>query len=63
MENPRNQISELHFGDFSDSADFQCWKVKTEVCSCSGCSVLATLWIKEEEVAKSVGDLFDVVVN
>ena len=41
MENPRNQISELHFGDFSDSADFQCWKVKTEVCSCSGCSVIA----------------------
>ena len=32
-QNPRNQISELHFGNFPDSAYFQCWKVKTEVCS------------------------------
>ena len=26
MENPRNSITELHFCNFPDSGDFQCWK-------------------------------------
>ena len=58
-EKPRNQISELHFVEFPDSSDFQCWKVnfKTEVCSNSGYLTIAMLGIKEEEIAKSVDDL------
>ena len=53
MENPRNQISEVHFDKFQDSVDFQCWKVnfKTEVCSHSGCPTIAMSRIKEVEVA------------
>ena len=53
MENPRNQISELHFGEFPDSADLQCWKVnvKTEVCADS------MLWNKTVQIATSVDDL------
>ena len=59
MVNPRNQISELHFDNFLDTSDFTCWKTNlmTEVCSCSGCSTVAMLWIKKVEVAKSVDDL------
>ena len=59
VESPRNQISQLHFGKFPDSSDFQCWKVnfKTEVCSISGYPTIAMLWTKEEEIAKSVDDL------
>ena len=59
MENLGNQISDLHFGKFPDSSDFQCWKTnfRTEVCSNSGCPTIAMLWIKEMEIAKSVDDL------
>ena len=59
MENPRNQILDLHFDKFLDTSDFQCWqlKFKTEVCSCSGGRTISMLWIKEAEVAKSVDDL------
>ena len=58
MENPRNQISELHFDKTPDSTDFLCSKIneKTEVCSCSGCPTVAMLRIKEVEVAKTVDD-------
>ena len=54
VENPRNQISELHVDKFPETSDSQCWKTsfKTEVCACSGCPTLAMLWIKEVEVAK-----------
>ena len=54
MENPRNQISELHVDKFPESANFQCRKVnfKTEVCSNSGCPTIAMLWIKEVELPK-----------
>ena len=56
IENPRNQISDLHFDEFPDSSDFKCWKTnfKTEVSSYSRCPTFAMLWIKEEKVAKSV---------
>ena len=59
MENPRNQISDLHFVKFPDSSDSQCRKTnfKTEVCSYSGSPTIAILWIKEAEIAKSVVDL------
>ena len=59
MELPRSQISELHFEKFPTPSTFQCWKTnfKTEVCSCSGYPTHAMLWIKEAEVAKSVGNL------
>ena len=59
MEFPRTRISELHFGKFPDSVDFQCWKVnfKTEVCSNSVCPTITMLWIKAVEIAKSVDDL------
>ena len=59
MENPRKQISDLHFDEFADTSDFQCWKTnfKIEECSCSGCLTVAMLWINEVEVANSVDDL------
>ena len=59
MENPRNQILDLHFDKFPDTSDFQYLHInfKTEVCSCSGCRTVSMLWIKEQEVAKSVDDL------
>ena len=59
MENPRNEISELHLDEFTDSSGFRCWKTifRTEVCSCSGFLADAMFWIKEVEVAKSVDDL------
>ena len=59
MENPRNRISELHFCNFTDSVDIQCWKVnfKTEVCSNSAWPTVTMLWIKEVEIGKSVYDL------
>ena len=59
VENPRNQISDLHFDKSPGTSDFQCWKTnfKTEACSCSGCPAIAMLWIKEVEVVKSVDDL------
>ena len=57
VELPRNQVAELHFDKFPDPPTLQCWKTnfKTEVCSCSGCPTDGMLWIKEAEVAKSVG--------
>ena len=57
MENPRNQISDLHFDKFPDSADVQCWKTnfKTEVSSNIGSPTIGMLWTKE--VAKPVDDL------
>ena len=59
MEDPRNQISELHFGKFPDSDDFQCWRVnvKTEVCVNTPFPQITMSWINEVEMAKSVDDL------
>ena len=60
VELPRTQVSEVHFDEFPDPPTFQCWKTKfkVELWSCSGCPTDAMmLWIKEEEMAKSVGDL------
>ena len=58
LENPWNQILEVHFGEFPETSDFQCLKTicKTEACSCSGCLTLAILWTEEVEVTKSVDD-------
>ena len=37
VEQPRNQVAEMHFDNFPDHSTFQGWKTsfKTEVCSCS----------------------------
>ena len=49
----------MHFDIFPETLDIQCCKTNftTEVCSCSGCSTGAVLWIIEVDVAKSVDDL------
>ena len=49
METPRYTISELHFGKFSDSSDFQCWRVnfKIEVCLCTPLLNAQMSWINE----------------
>ena len=54
VDQPRNQVSEMHFDKFPALATFQCWDTsfKTEVCSCS-----AMHWIKEVEMVESVDDL------
>ena len=58
FEQPRTQVSGMHFEKFADPSTFQCWKTsfKTEVCSCPGFLTDAVLWIKEAEVVKSVDD-------
>ena len=60
MEAPRYiTISELHFGKFPNSGDFQCWRVnfKTEVCVSTLFPQLTMSWINEVEMAKSKDDL------
>ena len=56
IEDPRNQISELHL---PDSVEFQCWKVnfKTEVYANSPCPTVTMPWTKESEIATSMDDL------
>ena len=41
LEQPRNQVSEMHFDKLHNPSTIQCWKTsfKTEVCSCSGFSL------------------------
>ena len=58
-EQPRNQVSEMHFDEFLNPSTFQCGKtsLKTEVCSCSGYPSEALRWIKEVEMVDSVEDL------
>ena len=59
VEQPRNQVSEMHFGKFPDPSTFQFWKTsfKTEVCSCSSFPTHAVLWTKEVEMVESADDL------
>ena len=55
----RLQISDPLLDKFSTPATFACWKIrfKTEVCTCSQFPTEAMLWIREVEMAESVGDL------
>ena len=59
VEQPRNQVSEMHFDKFPAPSTCQCWKTsfKTEVCSCSGYPSEAMHWMKEVEMVESVDDL------
>ena len=56
---PRYSISEMHFGKFPDSMEFQSLKVnfKTEVCASSRFPHMTMHWITEVEMAKSIDDL------
>ena len=38
VQQPRNQVSDMHFDKFPNPATFRCWKTnfKTKVCFCSG---------------------------
>ena len=58
-DQPRLQISDLHFDQFTTSATFACWKIgfKTEVCTCSQFLTEAMQWIKEVELVDSVDEL------
>ena len=58
-DQPRLQISDLHFDKFPTPAKFACWKIrcKTEVCTCSQFHTDAMQWIKEVELVDSVDDL------
>ena len=59
METPKYTISELHFGRFRDSGDFQCWRVnfKTDVCVSTPFPQLTMSWINGEEMARSTEDI------
>ena len=59
VEEPRHQVSEMHFDKFPDPSTFQCWKTsfKTGVCSCSHFPMEAMLWIKEVKTVESVDGL------
>ena len=59
MENPRNQISDLHFDKIPYSLDFQCWKTnfKTKVFAPTQVSYNRSVVVKEVDVAESVDDL------
>ena len=58
-DQPRLQISDLHFDKFPTPATFACWKIrfKTEVCICSQFPTEAMQWIKEVELVDSVDEL------
>ena len=51
-DQPRLQISDLHFDNSPTPATFACWKIrfKTEVCTCSQFATEAMQWIKEVEL-------------
>ena len=59
LDYPRFVVSEMHLGKFPDSMEFQCWNVnlKTEGCSETVDPFLTMQWIKEVEIAKSIGEL------
>ena len=59
VDYPRFPISEMHLGKFSDSMEFQSWKVnfKTEECSRTADPHLTMQWIKEVEIAKSIDEI------
>ena len=59
MDYPRIRITEWNLGEFPDSMEFQSWKVnfRTEVCLRTADSQITMLWIKEDEMAKSIGEL------
>ena len=58
-DQPRLQISDLHFDKFPTPATFACWKIrfKTEVCICSQVLTEAMQWIKQVELVDSVDEL------
>ena len=60
VEQPRNQVSEMHFDKFLNPSTFQCWKTSfdTEVCACCNFRTEdAMLWIKEVEMVEPVDGL------
>ena len=59
IETPRYAISALHFGEFPDPDDFQCWRVtfKTELCVSTSFLQLTVAWINEVKLAGSIDDL------
>ena len=59
MDYPRSPISDMHLGKFPDSMVFQSWNVnlKTETCSRRVGPHLTMQWIKEVEIAKSIGEV------
>ena len=61
MEAPGFSISELHFGKFPDSGDFQCWRgnFKTEVSVIPPFPQLTMSWTNDVEMARS----HDVATN
>ena len=58
-DQPRLQISELHFDNFSTLSAFSCWKIrfKTQEGACSKSRSEAMLWTEEVEMVDSVDDL------
>ena len=59
VEQPRNQVSDMHFDKSPNPLTFQCRKTsfKTEVCSWAIFRTDAMLWIKEVEMVESIDDL------
>ena len=57
MDYPRFLFSEMHLGKFPDSMKLQSWKInfKVEVCWKTADPHLTIQWIKEVEIAKSIG--------
>ena len=59
MDHPRLPILEMHLGKFTESLEFQSWKVnfKPEVFAKSVFPHIILHWIKEVEIEKSIDDL------
>ena len=62
VDQPRNQVSQMHSDKFPNPSTCQCWETsfKTEVCSCSNFPTDVMLWIKEVavddlETSRSIG--------
>ena len=59
MDYPRIPLTGWNLGKFPDSTEFQSWNInfRNEVCLRTADPQVTMLWIKEVEIAKSIGDL------
>ena len=59
MDYPRIPISEKNEGTFPDSMEFQSWNVnfRTEVCLRTADPQITMHWMREVEIAKTIGEL------
>ena len=65
MDCPIIPFTEWNLGKFSDSTEFQSWRVnfRTEVCPRKADPQVTMLWIKEVEIAKANRRTHDIAID